>query len=89
MAKEYSIKNHRRYGKFRLSMYLIEHYPELVKAVMAECVIIRAEAMFEYDAIHYHAWSDHFAPVPLGGKAPIYLVDVRETIHGCYEVKFK
>jgi hypothetical protein len=61
-------------GRFRISMGTIDKLPDLVKKVMGECVIVRAEMLFELNGIEYTAMSDHFKELTPGERAPYYEV---------------
>lgn len=64
----------RRIGLFDIPTETIHHQPEFVKRIMGECIITRAECMFDRDAIFYIAISDHFRKIPIGEKAPKYRI---------------
>ena len=54
----------RRIGSFSIPRKLIERDPVSVRSVMASCVIIRAELMWQHDAVEYTALSPCFDEVP-------------------------
>ena len=56
----------RRLGTFKISRYMIENNPKIVKRVMSECIIVRAELSYVMDAIEYTAISDWFDEVQEG-----------------------
>ncbi|MBN7763673.1 hypothetical protein JYP52_21275 [Nitratireductor aquibiodomus] len=64
--------NDRRCGKFEIAVEVINDVPEVVYAIMAQTIIIRAEAMLASDVIDYTAISEHFEEVPAGSEVPSY-----------------
>ena len=69
MSKE---KKKKKLGKFSLPIDLIENSPQVVKTLMGYMIVVRAEHMYDSDAIEYTAISDHFAPLEDGKKVPTY-----------------
>lgn len=65
------IKN-RRLGKFRISAEIINNEPGTVTFLMSQCIIVRAEMMWECSGIEYVAISRHFDEVPTGNIVPEY-----------------
>jgi hypothetical protein len=53
----------RRFGTFTISRKMIETHPEIVKRIMGECIIVRAEMSYVRDAFEYTAISDWFDEV--------------------------
>jgi ribosomal protein S19 len=68
--------NDRRLGKFTISKEEIANYPETVKCVMREVIIVRAEYMYDGDCIEYTAISDQFLPTRLGEYTPTYEITI-------------
>ena len=65
-------KNSKRYGKFFLSREMIIKYPNTIKKIMGECIILRAENMWCKEGIEYEALSDWFDEVEEGFIIPRY-----------------
>jgi len=61
-----------RRGKFFISRKNLVQYPKVVKQIMGQCIIIRAEDMYAYNVIEYQAISDWFDEVPEGMLIPEY-----------------
>lgn len=82
-----AFKEH-RVGRFSIDRYIIEEFPNLVRSIMSEMIILRAEGLFFDDRIEYTAASHIFAPVPKGCAAPHYSLvfnannGVRATLEG-------
>lgn len=72
--------NQRRVGKFSISRDMIENGPELVKQILGKCVVVRAEMMFDRDAIEYIAFCDEFDEVYLGSRPPSYAIECSKRI---------
>jgi len=64
----------RRIGRFFIEWPLIERSPEVVRQVMAQCIVIRAELLGANHAVEYVAFSDSFDPVEHGSLVPEYHV---------------
>lgn len=62
----------RRYGKFTIDAETLTAAPDVVRKVMGECIILRAEFRFTHNDIEYEAWCPAFEPSPLGAVPPIY-----------------
>ena len=62
----------RQFGKFKILEIMIDNQPDLVRKIMGECIIVRAERMYVHDAIEYDAFSDHFESLDEGLMAPEY-----------------
>lgn len=65
-----------RRGIFRITAAVVESDPLLIKCLMGNCVIVRAEYMAMYDAIEYHAYSFEFDEVEDAVMTPEYDVIV-------------
>lgn len=63
-----------RIGKFRISCRLLSTQPELVRKIMGECIIVRAEMLYEAMCIEYTALSEWFDFIPEGEYAPLYAI---------------
>lgn len=67
----------RRIGRFIIPRRIITDEPQLVMSeVMARCIVVRAEMMWENGAIEYLAQSPDFEPVRLGTAAPFYDLEI-------------
>ena len=77
MAK---INGSRRFGKFSLSLELLECYPAEALDILQHCIIFRAEVMYHQDTIEYEAWCPLFDEVEEGCIMRKYVFCVnRET----------
>lgn len=65
-------RENRRLGKFTINSVMIERNPEIVRAVMGRCIIVRCEMLFEIDALEYVAISPFFDVVDRGTLSPEY-----------------
>ena len=65
-----------RYGMFKIPNYMIDNYPDLVKRIMGECIIVRAESLYVSNVIEYYAISDWFDEVPEGYLANEYIANI-------------
>lgn len=59
-------------GRFSITSELIRRSPEVVKMLMGDMIILRAEHLFVNDVIEYTASSDLFEELPKGVKIPEY-----------------
>lgn len=66
------ITKNRRLGKFRIASEIINDEPWTVTFLMSQCIIVRAEMMWECGGIDYVAISRHFEEVPVGNIVPGY-----------------
>ena len=64
----------RHIGYFNISVDLIETNPTLVKRIMGECIIVKAEFYYISDQIHYTAISNWFDELPLGHQPLEYAI---------------
>ena len=60
-------------GSFYLSRELINNNLSMCHVILSNVVVIRAEMMYESDAIFYTGFSHGFIELELGQKAPLYL----------------
>ncbi len=79
----------RQYGKFHISRVFLEDNHEAVQAIMATCIIYRAEYSLAKDGVDYDAWCEDFSEVPLGAMMPEYTPVVRCKVRGCYLVTWE
>lgn len=63
------------YGRFFIDSYVALMNPKMVRALMAEMVIVTAEHCFNRDAFCYEAYSDLFDPSDPGVSAPAYRIE--------------
>lgn len=61
-----------RLGKFRIRAEAIYSEPESLRGIMEQCVIVRAEQMYERHCFEYIAISNAFEEIPEGCMAPEY-----------------
>jgi hypothetical protein len=61
-----------RKGRFKIGHIVIKNYPETVLKIMGQCIIIKAESMYAYDAIEYYALSKNFRKLKEGAPIPEY-----------------
>lgn len=67
-----SYSTHRKLGKFTISIDLIENDPGIVFTIMSTVIPVRAEYMFENNAIEYVGICHNFEVISLGEIAPRY-----------------
>lgn len=65
--------NRQNIGNFMIRMDVVQSEPETLLGIMSKCIVVRAELLYEHDAIKYTAISDHFQEVPQGCRAPEYI----------------
>ena len=66
----------RRYGCFKIAWFHIEDNPKLVREIMGQCIILRAEALYATREIEYIAESDWFDRIEEGFIAPMYEINI-------------
>lgn len=64
----------RRYGKFKITLDIIQSNPEEIKKVMAHCIIYDARCDYLNHRVEYLAESELFEPVSVGQLIPEYLI---------------
>lgn len=62
----------RRYGKFSVDQRILEGDPALMATVMARCIVVRAESMYNRLSFEYIALGPDFEPCALGMLVPEY-----------------
>jgi hypothetical protein len=62
----------RRYGKFVIDQHLLEGDPAMMAAVMARCIVVRAESIYNRLSFEYIALGPDFEPCPMGMLVPDY-----------------
>ena len=78
----------RRYGKFEVSMALIEDNPKEVNRIFEGLVVTRAEHLFHKDTIEYIAWSPYFRECEVGEEIPEYMAMCSSQPDGSITVKW-
>lgn len=73
-------------GRFSMSRQLIERDPEIARAIMERCIVVRCEMVYIYDTLEYIALSLDFDEVPKCEVAPEYNVIISD---GGKCIKFK
>ena len=68
----------KRLGKFTLYREEIENYPDNVRLVMKEVIVVRAEYMWDRECIEYTAISDQFSPIPPAEYPPEYRITIQD-----------
>ncbi len=68
-----------RYGNFSITIDLIENNPDIIRQVMGECIILRAEHIYATRAIEYQAWSPKFELLDEVEPIPEYIIKVTTT----------
>lgn len=71
------IRNNRR-GLFLISRELLEDAPAIVKRVLSDVIVVRAELRWDLDAIEYVAICDKFDECPEGELTPPYNCIIHE-----------
>jgi hypothetical protein len=61
-----------RLGQFEIGLDLIAEMPDLVRRIMGECIIMRAEYLYDRKCVTYTAIHDAFEEREQGTAAPIY-----------------
>lgn len=81
----------RRFGKFSISVNLVDKSPDAVRAIMARCIVVRCEFMYESQSLEYVALCDEFELLPAGSYAPQYqcLITKKADGTGIESVEFK
>lgn len=71
----------RRLGQFAIDSALIVHDPAAVRTALEGCIIVRAELLYDVQAIHYVALHDEFYEVPPGQPAYRYVCELTKNHH--------
>ena len=64
----------RRFGVFSINLDMINDHPKIVKRIMGECIVVKAEMIYIKDCIEYTAISDWFDVCELGWEPRIYRI---------------
>lgn len=67
-----------RIGKFSLEARMAEREPEVFRAIMGKCIIVRCEMMYPGLRFEYVARCDEFDDIPDCEVAPTYAVNISE-----------
>jgi single-stranded DNA-specific DHH superfamily exonuclease len=67
-----------RIGRFEIDAETIDESPEVVRAVMATCIVIDASLMAHAKAVSYLALCDAFEPCGPGSVPPTYDIEEGE-----------
>lgn len=72
-----------RVGRFFISEPMLRDNPAMVRSVMARCVIVRCEMIYDRRAFEYYAYSPDYDEMPENTCAPQYdvTIDTSETPH--------
>lgn len=81
-----------RIGKFEVSIELINQFPESLKTVMSECIVIGADMLNYYGKVVYTAVSARFDEIKEGDEIPEYIwelntKDGKDYITSCRRLK--
>ena len=59
-------------GQFEIPLDLIKTEPDLIKRIMGECIVMRADFVYATSSVVYHALHDEFEDRELGTSPPEY-----------------
>lgn len=59
-------------GQFEVGIDVIREMPGVVKRIMSECIVMRAEFIYGTQTMLYHALHDDFEDREVGGPVPVY-----------------
>lgn len=81
-----------RIGKFEVSIELINQFPESLKTVMSECIVIGVDMLNYYGKVVCTAVSARFDKIKEGDKIPEYIwelntKDGKDYITSCRRLK--
>lgn len=69
----------KRYGRVRVSKFLVDDNPRAVMAAFSDAIVIRCEFMYPTADLEYWLCRADFDPVPMGQTIPDY--DLLFTMH--------
>lgn len=80
----------RKYGHFLISRSLISEEPTLVKRILSQCIVLRAEMLWETNSVEYFAHCHLFKELSEAEVVPEYSwqvfedgwVEPREIVNG-------
>lgn len=80
MEKRAQVSNKvRRFGRFEIPTLVVMQYPDDVRRIMAECIIVRCEHSYMHDAFLYEAFCEQFDELGEGEIAPGYTWQFTDT----------
>jgi hypothetical protein len=59
-------------GQFEIGMDVIKERPDIVKRIMSECIVMRAEFIYGTNNVVYHVLHDDFEDRDLASPVPVY-----------------
>lgn len=59
-------------GKFSIEADAFNQHPDVVRTIMGECIILRAEMLLHMKAVEYVAIVEDFDEIEPGEQAPFY-----------------
>ena len=71
-----------RLGRFQIAITDNAVKPEEIMQLMAQCIVLRAEMLYESQSIHYTAHSGMFDIVPTGQIIPMYVIIIHNHSGG-------
>lgn len=69
----------RRLGKFSIDVEVMNDRPDVVKALMGQCIVLRAEHLLASNVVEYVAQCDEFDEAEPGLVVPTYNIEITET----------
>ena len=78
----------RIYGRFEISIPLIESDTEKLSKVFEGLIVTRAESMYPNKTIEYVAWSPHFRELEEGMRVPEYVAEFTRDKEGGITIKW-
>lgn len=80
--------NKRNLGKFSIGRKLIDDHFDVVLEAMKDIVVVRAEYMYNSDAIEYTALSRNFRELEAGETTPIYTLIMTTRMSKTHTIDF-
>ncbi|HNF23300.1 MAG TPA: hypothetical protein PLJ29_01750 [Leptospiraceae bacterium] len=71
-----------RLGRFQIAITDDAMQPEGIMQLMAQCIVLRAEMLYESQSIHYTAHSEMFDVVSTGQIIPMYVIIIHNHPEG-------
>jgi hypothetical protein len=59
-------------GQFEIGLDVITEMSDLVRRIMGECIVMRAEYLYATKSVQYHALHDEFEDREPGTPPPVY-----------------
>ena len=75
-------------GRFEIDADLIRESPEVVRAVLAGCIPVMVDFLFDSNRIEYVAYNDKFDPIPLDHEVPRYVPHIDVLSDGQFRVRW-